>query len=203
MVDDVVEIVEEEAEEDLFQIAGGRQDDLNISILRTTKSRFAWLLINLGTALLASAVIGQFDATIEAVVALAVLMPIVASMGGNAGTQTLAIAVRALATKDLTTSNALRQVSKELVVGTINGIAFAVLIGLATLLWFQDPVLGGVIAAAMVINMIVAGLAGILIPLGLDRAGVDPAISSAVFLTTITDIVGFFAFLGLGAWLLL
>ncbi|WP_281018899.1 MULTISPECIES: magnesium transporter [unclassified Minwuia] len=203
MVDDVVEIVEEEAEEDLFQIAGVRQDDLNISILRTTKSRFAWLLINLGTALLASAVIGQFDATIEAVVALAVLMPIVASMGGNAGTQTLAIAVRALATKDLTTSNALRQVSKELVVGGINGIAFAILIGLATLLWFQDPILGGVIAAAMVINMVVAGLAGILIPLGLDRAGVDPAISSAVFLTTITDIVGFFAFLGLGAWLLL
>lgn len=203
MVDDVVDVVEEEAEEDLFQISGVREDDLNQSVFRTTRSRFSWLALNLLTAILASVVIGLFDATIEQVVALAVLMPIVASMGGNAGTQTLAIAVRALGTKDLTTSNALRQVSKELTVGVINGIAFAVLIGLATLLWFQDATLGAVIAAAMVVNMIVAGLAGILIPLGLDRAGVDPAVSSAVFLTTVTDIVGFFAFLGLGAAFLL
>jgi len=203
MVDDVLDVIEDEAEEDLFQISGVREDDLNRSVMRTTRSRFSWLVLNLLTAILASAVIGIFDATIQQVVALAILMPIVASMGGNAGTQTLAIAVRALGTKDLTTSNALRQVSKELLVGVVNGVAFAVLIGIATLAWFQDPVLGGVIAAAMVINMIVAGLAGILIPLGLDRAGVDPAVSSAVFLTTITDIVGFFAFLGLGALFLL
>lgn len=203
MVDDVVDIVEEEAEEDLFQISGVREDDLNQTVIRTMRSRFSWLALNLVTAIMASVVIGLFDATIEQVVALAVLMPIVASMGGNAGTQTLAIAVRALGTKDLTASNALRQVSKELAVGIINGIAFAVLIGVATLIWFQDPVLGAVIAIAMVVNMVVAGLAGILIPLGLDRAGVDPAVSSAVFLTTVTDIVGFFAFLGLGAlWLL-
>ncbi|WP_417518225.1 magnesium transporter [Minwuia sp.] len=203
MVDDVLDIVEEEAEEDLFQISGVKEDDLNQSIVRTTKSRFTWLALNLLTAILASVVIGLFDATIEQVVALAVLMPIVASMGGNAGTQTLAIAVRALGTKDLTSSNAMRQIGKELVVGTINGVAFAILIGIATYLWFSDPVLGGVIAAAMVLNMMIAGLAGILIPIGLDRAGADPAISSAVFLTTVTDIVGFFAFLGLGAWLLL
>ncbi|MEC9345057.1 MAG: magnesium transporter [Pseudomonadota bacterium] len=203
MVDDVVEIVEEEAEEDLFQISGVREDDLNESVVRTTRSRFTWLLVNLGTAFLASFIIGLFDATIEQVVALAVLMPIVASMGGNAGTQTLAIAVRALATRDLTPSNAMRQVGKELVVGSINGIAFAILVGVATILWFKDPVLGGVIAAAMVINMVIAGLSGILIPLGLDRAGIDPAVSSAVFLTTVTDVVGFFAFLGLGALLLL
>ncbi|WP_416899364.1 MAG: magnesium transporter [Minwuia sp.] len=203
MVDDVMDVVEEEAEEDLFQISGVKEDDLNQSITRTTRSRFTWLALNLLTAILASVVIGFFDATIEQVVALAVLMPIVASMGGNAGTQTLAIAVRALGTKDLTSSNMLRQVVKELAVGVFNGIAFAILIGVATLLWFQDPLLGGVIAVAMVVNMIVAGLAGILIPIGLDRAGVDPAVSSAVFLTTVTDIVGFFVFLGLGAWLLL
>jgi magnesium transporter len=203
MVDDVVDIVEEEAEEDLFQISGVREDDLNQSVLRTMRSRFSWLALNLLTAILASIVIGMFDATIEQVVALAVLMPIVASMGGNAGTQTLAIAVRALGTKDLTPSNAVRQVSKELAVGVINGMAFAILIGIATLVWFQDPVLGAVIATAMVVNMIIAGLAGILIPISLDRAGVDPAVSSAVFLTTVTDIVGFFTFLGLGAWWLL
>lgn len=203
MVDDILDVVEDEAEEDLFQISGVKEDDLNRSVFRTTRTRFSWLIINLATAIVASVVIGFFEATIEQVVALAVLMPIVASMGGNAGTQTLAIAVRALGTKDLTAANAMRQVSKELLVGVLNGIAFAILIGLATYVWFSDPILGGVIAAAMVLNMIVAGLAGILIPLGLDKAGVDPAVSSAVFLTTVTDIVGFFAFLGLGALFLL
>lgn len=203
MVDDIVEVVEEEAEEDLFAISGVKQDDLNEDVLDTMKSRFTWLLINLGTAILASVVIGLFDATIDQIVALAVLMPIVASMGGNAGTQTLAIAIRALATRDLTPSNAVRQVGKEMTVGIINGFAFAILIGLATLIWFQDWQLGAVIAAAMVVNMIVAGLAGILIPLGLDRAGIDPAVSSSVFLTTVTDVVGFFAFLGLAAIVLL
>ena len=203
MVDDILDVVEEEAEEDLFQISGVKEDDMNRSIFRTTRSRFSWLALNLVTAIAASLVIGLFEASITKVAALAVLMPIVASMGGNAGTQTLAIAVRALRTKDLTTANAMRQVGKELLVGIINGIAFAILIGLATYAWFSDPVLGGVIAIAMILNMIVAGLAGILIPLGLDRAGVDPAVSSAVFLTTVTDIVGFFAFLGLGAVFLL
>ena len=160
-------------------------------------------MINLGTAIVASLVIAQFDATIQQIVALAILMPIVASMGGNAGTQTLTVAVRALATRDLTPANAFRVVMKELVVGALNGILFAILVGLVTAIWFGDYRLGGVIAAAMVVNMLVAGLAGALIPLGLHRFGLDPAIAAAVFLTTVTDVVGFFAFLGLAAWLLL
>lgn len=203
MVDDVVEIVEEEAEEDLFQISGVRQDDLNVGVLRTTKSRFAWLLINLGTALLASAVIGLFDATIEAVVALAVLMPIVASMGGNAGTQSLTVAVRALATKDLTSSNLWRVVSREALVGLFNGIVFAIVMGIVGVIWFGTPMLGVVIAVAMVINLVVAGLAGTGIPVLLEKVGVDPALASGAFVTTVTDVVGFFAFLALAGVVLL
>ena len=168
-----------------------------------TRSRFPWLLINLGTAVLASGVIAFFDATIEQIVALAVLMPIVASMGGNAGTQTLTITVRALATRELTASNALRLVNREAVVSLANGVAMALAIGILAAAWYGDIGLGGVLAAAMVINMVVAGLAGTLVPLGLHRAGIDPALAATVFVTTVTDVVGFFVFLGLGAWLLL
>jgi magnesium transporter len=145
-------------------------------------------------------VIGLFDNTIQHLVALAVLMPIVAGMGGNAGSQTMTVTVRALATRDLDIYNALRVIRRELGVGLINGAVFAVLIGAVAGLWFQDPNIGGIIAAAMVINMMAAALGGILIPLLLDRMGVDPAVASAVFVTTVTDVVGFFAFLGLATW---
>ena len=202
-VDDVVHVIDEEAEEDIMKLGGVSETDLYSAVLDTTKSRASWLVVNLLTAILASVVIGLFEATIEQVVALAVLMPIVASMGGNAGTQTLTVAVRAIAMKDLTAANARRFVGKELLVGFINGLLFAVLSGAVAWLWFQTPIIGAVIAAAMVINMIVAGLSGTLIPIGLERLGVDPAVASSVFLTTITDVVGFFAFLGLAALVLL
>ena len=203
MVDDVVDVINEENEGDLMRLGGVQQDDLYTSVVRTTRTRFSWLAVNLLTAIAASCVIALFDATIEEIVALAVLMPIVASMGGNAGTQTLTVAVRALATRELTPTNAVRLITKEALVGVLNGVLFAVLIGVVATLWFGNPQLGLVLAAAMVINLVVAGLCGILIPLGLDRAGVDPALAATVFLTTITDVVGFFAFLGLAAWLLL
>ncbi|MDD9876095.1 MAG: magnesium transporter, partial [Magnetovibrio sp.] len=165
--------------------------------------RFSWLLVNLLTAIAASIVIGLFDAPIAQIVALAILMPIVASMGGNAGTQTLTVAVRALAMKELTATNTMRLIGKEFIVGGINGILFAILAGLVAWWWFESPELGGVIGMAMVVNMVVAGLAGTVIPIALDRGGVDPAIASSVFLTTITDVVGFFVFLGLAALILL
>ena len=163
------------------------------------RNRFTWLLVNLFTAALASFVIGLFDATIKEMVALAVLMPIVASMGGNAGTQSLTITVRALATKELTPFNALRSVRKELVVGILNGLLFALLAGILTYFWFDNLLLGGVIGGAMVINMVVAGVSGALLPLFFDRIGIDPAMASGVFVTTVTDVVGFFAFLGLAS----
>lgn len=197
-VDDVVDIVDEEAEEDILRLGGVSELDLQSNVLETTKQRFLWLLINLGTAVLASGVIAIFEATIAQVVALAVLMPIVASMGGNAGTQTVTVVVRALAMRDLSTSNALRVIWKEAAVGLLNGLLFAVLIGAIAALWFE-PMIGAVIAAAMVINMVVAGLSGALIPIGLERLKIDPAIASSVFLTTVTDVIGFFAFLGLAA----
>lgn len=202
-VDDIVDIIHEEAEEDILKLSGVSEGDLYSAMLATTRRRFPWLVVNLLTAVLASVVIGFFEATIEQVVALAVLMPIVASMGGNAGTQTLAVAVRAIATKDLAGSSARRFVTKELLVGVANGILFAALTGVVAWIWFQSPALGSIIAAAMVVNMIVAGLSGTLIPIGLERMGVDPAIASSVFLTTVTDVVGFFAFLGLAAAVLL
>ena len=202
--DDAAAVLEEEAEEDLMRLSGVSSEiDLSDTALRTTRTRAGWLLVNLATAILASMVIALFDATIEQIVALAVLMPIVASMGGNAGTQTLTVAVRALATHELTGANALRIVGKELVVGALNGILFAILVGLVAAFWFATPALSVVIAVAMIINMVVAALAGTLIPLGLDRAGIDPAIAATVFLTTITDVVGFFVFLGLAALFLL
>ncbi len=203
-VDDVVDVIDEEYEEDMMRMAGvGEEDDLSSAILDTTRSRFTWLLVNLGTAIAASMVIGMFENTIQSLVALAVLMPIVASMGGNAGTQTLTVAVRAIATRELTSTNAWRVVRKEVAVCTLNGLAFAVLSGAVSWFWFDNMRLGMVIGVAMIINLIVAGAAGAIIPLALERAGVDPAVSSSVFLTTITDVVGFFAFLGLAAAFLL
>jgi magnesium transporter len=157
----------------------------------------------MGTAILASMVIGLFEATLETMVALAVLMPIVASMGGNAGTQTMAVAVRALATKELSPANAMRIVNKELMVALINGAALAVIVGFVGIIWFGDILLAFVLAAAMIINIVMAGLSGILIPMMLDRFGIDPAVASSVFVTTITDVVGFFAFLGLASLILL
>ena len=202
-IDDVVDVIDEEAGEDILKLAGVEQGDLYRAILSTTGTRFRWLFINLLTAILASVVISFFDATIEQIVALAVLMPIVASMGGNAGTQALTVAVRALATKELSGTNTGRIIWKETVVGSLNGIAFAVITGIVASLWFGDNMLGIVIALAMIINLFVAGLFGAAIPIILDRTGSDPAVASTVFLTTITDVVGFFAFLGLAAILLL
>ena len=202
-VDDILDVIDEEAEEDLMRLGGVGESDLNEPIGRAARNRFPWLLINLGTAIVASIVIAFFDTTIEQIVALAILMPIVASMGGNAGTQTLTITVRALATHELTATNALRLLNREVAVSFANGTAMALVIGVAAGAWFDDASLGGVLAAAMVINMVVAGLAGMLVPLGLHRAGVDPALAATVFVTTVTDVVGFLAFLGLGAWLLL
>lgn len=202
-IDDVVDVIHEEHEEDIMRMGGVSEDDLYQAAISTTRARFSWLVVNLLTAILASIVIGFFDATIEQVVALAVLMPIVASMGGNAGTQSLTVTVRALATKELTGSNAYRVISKEVIVGVFNGIIFAVLAGAVAWIWFQSVELGAVIAAAMVINMIVAGFSGAVIPIALERFGADPAIASTVFLTTMTDVVGFFAFLSLAALVLL
>ncbi len=196
-IDDVVDVIHEEHEEDIMLLGGVKEDDLYEASLYTMRARFSWLVVNLATAILASVVIGLFDATLQQMVALAILMPIVASMGGNAGTQTLTVAVRALAMKELTPANASRVIGKELLVGCFNGILFAVLIGGVAWGWFGDPTLGVVIGLAMVVNMIVAGLAGTTIPLALDRFGIDPAVASGVFLTTITDVVGFFVFLGL------
>ena len=202
-IDDVVDVIDEEAEEDIMRMGGVREDDLYSAAIDTTRSRFSWLFVNLITAIAASLVIGLFQASIEQIVALAVLMPIVASMGGNAGTQTLTVVVRALATKEITTTNAMRQVGKEFMVGAINGVLFAVLMGLVAWMWFDIPMLGAVIAMAMIVNLVVAGLAGASIPLVLDKVGVDPAIASSVFLTTVTDVIGFMVFLGLGTWLLI
>ncbi|WP_099866559.1 magnesium transporter [Pararhizobium haloflavum] len=199
-IDDVVDVIQEEAEEDIMRMGGVGDEELSDSVRATVRSRFLWLLINLGTAVLASLVIGMFDATIQQMVALAILMPIVASMGGNAGTQTMTVTVRALATRDLDIYNAGRIIRREATVGLINGFLFAVVIGVVALFWFGNADLGIVIALAMIINMIAAALSGILLPLLLDRVGADPAISSAVFVTTVTDVVGFFAFLGLAGW---
>ena len=207
-VDDVMEVAREEFEEDVLLLGGVGEENMDDGVLQSSAKRFAWLLVNLFTAVLASLVIRLFDATIEQMVALAVLMPIVASMGGNAGTQTLTITVRALATKELTSFNTMRAIRKELMVGVLNGILFALISGVATIFIFGDGqdssvLLGGIIAGAMIINMIVAGLSGIILPVVLDRAGADPAVASGVFVTTVTDVVGFFAFLGLASLVLL
>lgn len=202
-IDDAMEVMDEHAEEDIKRLAGVGDESLTDNIWSTTRQRFPWLAVNLVTSILASIVIAQFADTIETIVALAVLMPIVASMGGNAGTQTLTVAVRALATKDLTPANAWRVIRRELSVGLMNGLLFAFIIGGVGYYWYGVPMLGLVLALAMVGNLVVAGLAGILVPLGLDKFGIDPALASGAFVTTVTDIVGFFAFLGLAAALLL
>jgi len=201
-VDDIMEVLKDEAEEDIHRLGGVGDESVSDTVFRTTKNRFVWLLVNLATAILASWVISLFDATIEQMVALAVLMPIVASMGGNAGTQSMTVAVRALAVKELGRVNAMRVVSREVLVGLLNGLLFAAIMGVVALFWFGSGTLGLVIAAAMIINMLAAGLFGILIPMSLDALDIDPAIASGVFVTTVTDVVGFFGFLGLAAlWL--
>ena len=202
-VDDIVDVIHEEAEEDLMRLGGVQEDDLYDAVIDTGKSRFAWLFVNLATAIIASIVIGLFQGTIEQVVMLAVLMPIAASMGGNAGTQTLTVAVRAIAMRELSPANALRVLSKEVLVGVFNGFLFAMIVGTIAWVWSGSIGIGIVMAVAMAITMVIAGLAGAAIPLGLSRTRFDPAIASGVFLTTVTDIVAFLAFLGLGAWFLL
>ena len=202
-IDDAMVVLDEEHEEDILRLAGVGDGTLSDTVLETTRQRLPWLAVNLATAILASLVISLFEATISGLVALAVLMPIVASMGGNAGTQSLTVAVRAITTRDLSVSNLWRVVRREAAVGLVNGAVFAVVMGLVGWVWFGAPMLGVVIAAAMVINMLVAGLAGIAIPVVLDRYGIDPALASGTFVTTVTDVVGFFAFLGLASVILL
>tara|TARA_R110002049_G_scaffold10127_7_gene50592 strand:- start:5072 stop:6475 length:1404 start_codon:yes stop_codon:yes gene_type:complete len=202
-IDDAMAVLDEEHEEDILRLAGVGEGSLSDRVLETTKQRLPWLAVNLVTAIAASMVISQFEVAIAQIVALAVLMPIVASMGGNAGTQSLTVAVRAIATRDLTGSNVWRVIRRECLVGLINGLIFALVMGIVGIIWFGSPALGYVIATAMVINMVVAGLAGTGIPILLERVGVDPALASGAFVTTVTDVVGFFAFLGLAAMVLL
>jgi magnesium transporter len=196
-VDDVVHIIQEEAGEDVLLLSGAGEGDINEPIHMTIRTRLAWLVVNLGTAILASSVVGLFQGAIGRFALLAVLMPIVSGMGGNAGTQTLAVVVRALATNQITSSNTWRMVGREFAIALANGVSLGVMIGIGVALAFGNVHLGLVIAAAMLINNLMAGLAGILVPLVLDRLRIDPAVSSAVFVTTLTDTTGFFSFLGL------
>ncbi|MEN8841403.1 MAG: magnesium transporter [Octadecabacter sp.] len=203
-IDDAMIVLDDEHDEDILRLAGvDAESNLTDKVIATTKRRFPWLAVNLVTAIFASLVISMFEDTIATLVALAVLMPIVASMGGNAGTQSLTVAVRSIATKDLTGANVWRVIRREVLVGLVNGVIFAVAMGLIGWVWFSQPMLGVVIALAMVINMVVAGLAGTGIPVLLAKMGIDPALASGAFVTTVTDVVGFFAFLGLAAMLLL
>jgi len=202
-IDDAMGVLDEEHEEDLLRLAGVDEDSsLTDTVMQTTKGRAVWLFVNLLTAILASMVINLYAETIDQMVALAVLMPIVASMGGNAGTQTMTVAVRAIATRELTPSNAIRVSRREVTVGAINGIAFGLLMALVAGFWFGVPMLAAVIALAMVLTLIAAALGGIVIPIVLEKFNIDPALASGPFVTTITDVVGFFAFLGLAAMLL-
>ncbi|MDZ4865974.1 MAG: magnesium transporter [Alphaproteobacteria bacterium] len=200
----VVEVLQDMHKAEVLALGGvAEEDSFSAPIAKTTYLRFSWLFVNLLTAIMASIVIGFFEDSLERVVALAILMPIVASMGGNAGTQTLTVVVRALATKELNQANLWRVVNRELLMGAMNGVGFALIAAGITYVWFKDPALAGVIASAMIINLLAAALAGILVPVGLNRAGVDPAVSSPVFVTTVTDVIGFLSFLGLATWLLL
>ncbi len=201
-VDDVVEVIQDEADEDMKALGGVGDESIGDSVASTARSRVPWLIVNLGTAVLGSFVIQMFDATIEQMVALAVLMPIVASIGGNAGTQTMTVTVRALATNKLSSANALRIISRETLVGLLNGLILSMIMALFVFLWFGSTKLGAVIGAAMVVNLLAAALAGILIPLALNRLKLDPAPASGVFVSMITDCVGFFAFLGLASLIL-
>jgi len=203
MVDDIVDVIKEEAEGDLLHLGGvAAQESISDTVITITRSRFTWLLINLATAVLASWVISLFDGTIQKMVALAVLMPIVASQGGNAATQTMTVVVRALATRNLGPTNAVRVTYREVAVGLINGFIFAILIGTFAWWWFGTESLGVIIGAAMIINLVAGALGGILIPIIIDYFGIDPAVASGAFVTTVTDVVGFLAFLGLASiWL--
>ena len=202
-VDDVVDVIQEENKEDMLALAGVSDAGLADTVYSSVRARAPWLLVNLGTAVLASAVIALFESAISQLVALAVLMPIVASMGGNAGTQSLAVAVRAIASRSLTGANSRRVIVRELAAGAVNGLIFAIVMGAVAGLWFRDFDLAWVIGLAMIVTLAAAGLSGILIPLGLRKMGADPAVASSVFVTTVTDVVGFFVFLGLGAMVLL
>ncbi|MGH1354475.1 MAG: magnesium transporter, partial [Thalassovita sp.] len=203
-IDDAMSVLDEEHEEDILRLAGVSDEaSLSDSIIEAAKGRATWLFVNLLTAILASLVIDMFAETIDQMVALAVLMPIVASMGGNAGTQTMTVTVRALATRDLTAQNAMRVVWREISVGALNGILFGLVMAAVAALWFGVPLLAMVIGVAMVLTQIAAAIGGIIIPMALDRFGVDPALASGPFVTTVTDVVGFFAFLGLSATVLL
>ena len=198
--DDVVTVVQEEAEEDVLRLAGVGDEEITDSVMLKTKRRFNWLLLNLFTALLATWVISNFGASIEQMVALAFLMPIVASMGGNAGMQTLAVTIRAIATKELSKTNFNRVVGKEFLIGILNGIIFAIITAVIVQLWFKQLNLSLLIGVSMILNMIVAGLFGILVPVSLKKLNIDPALASSVFVTTITDVIGFLSFLGLGSF---
>jgi len=198
--DDVVTVVQEEAEEDALRLAGVGDEEITDSVIVKTKRRFNWLLLNLFTALLATWVISNFGASIEQMVALAFLMPIVASMGGNAGMQTLAVTIRAIAKKELSTSNFNRVVAKEFIIGILNGVIFAIITAVIVHLWFKEINLSLLIGVSMILNMIVAGLFGILVPVSLKKMNIDPALASSVFVTTITDVIGFLSFLGLGSY---
>ena len=203
-IDDVVDLIREKADEDILKLGGvSGEGDLYMAAFKTARSRFGWLGINLITAIMASIAIALFETTIEKLVSLAILMPIVASMGGNAGTQTLTVAVRAMATRELTSSNAFRIFGKEILVGLYNGLFFAFLIGIITGLWFGDYLLGIIIAFAMLFNLILAGTFGAAIPIILSYFKIDPAVAATVILTTVTDILGFVIFLGLAKYLLM
>lgn len=198
MVDDIVDVLEEEADADIKALGGVKSDEeLSDDVFYTQRSRFPWLFVNMCTALAAAGVIQAFSGSLERMVALAILMPIVASMGGNAGTQTMTVAVRALATRELGRSNAWRIIRREAAVGLLNGLAFAVIMGILAGLWFQSMQLGLVIGLALITVLLFAAMGGILVPLTLNRLGVDPAVSSGPFVTSITDIVGFLSFLGI------
>ena len=201
--DDILTVLKEETEEDALRLAGVGDEEITDTILQKTKRRFSWLLLNLFTAIIASVVIGFFQEDIEKVVALAVLMPIVASMGGNAGMQTLAVTIRTIATNELTKNNFSQTVLKEFSIGILNGVIFAIISAIIVQLWFKDTTLSLIISISMVLNMIVAGLFGILVPVTLKRFKIDPAIGSSVFVTTITDVIGFLSFLGIGAYFFL
>lgn len=202
-VDDVVDVIDEEAEDDILKLGGVSEDDTYVPTLQTSLKRLPWLGVNLFTALMGVFVITQFEGTIAKLVALAALMPMVAGMGGNAGTQALTVTVRALAAGELTAATAWRTLRKELAVGAVNGVTFLVAGGALAFVWFRDPVLAAVFGSALLINLIVAAVVGTTVPLILDRLGQDPAVASSVFLTAITDVVGFFAFLGLASLFLL
>ena len=201
--DDIVDVIKEEAEEDFFGLGGVSDGSIRTSIYKTLKDRFSWLSVNLVTAIIASMVIGLFQEEIEKIVALAVLMPIVASMGGNAGTQTVTVAVRALATRQLSYINLQKFVLRESWVGMFNGVLFAIFSSILAYLWFNDFQIAIIMSASMVVNLLFAGILGTLIPLSLNKFKIDPAISSTILLTTATDVIGFFTFLGLAAWVIL